>query len=140
MYMSESGAMTARTRSAGSELEAQENARTRLVRIKNWEELASQAKYRPADLADRCLISLRQLERYFKRYRSKTPRCWLREMQCDSARRLIENGYSTKAAAKEVHFCNEAEMCHQFQKFYKRPPQSFAPIPGKSRLNVARAQ
>ena len=80
----------------------------RLLRITNWEQRAAEAKYEPADLAGLCSISLRQLERHFREHKSVTPREWLRQLQCRKAGELIEKGYSTKAAAAEVHCSSEA--------------------------------
>jgi len=104
----------------------------RLMRITSWEDLAALAKYEAAELAARCFVSLRQLERHFMEHRGKTPRKWLRELQCRRARELIEKGYSTKAAATELHFSSAAEFCHQFRKVYGKSPQFFAPLPGNS--------
>jgi transcriptional regulator GlxA family with amidase domain len=98
-----------------------------LLRMTNLEELGAQAKYDPAGLAGLCSVSLRQLERHFRDHKGTTPRKWLRQLQCRKARELIEKGYSTKAAAAEVHCSSEAVLCHFFKKVYGRPPQFFAP-------------
>ena|SRR5437867_13038509 len=91
----------------------------RLRRIEDWEELAERALYDPANLAALCSISLRQLERHFRDHFTKTPRKWLREIQCRRARELIKKGYLTRVAAADLHFSSEAEFCHQFRKVFE---------------------
>jgi AraC-like DNA-binding protein len=110
------------------------SARQRLARITDWESLARRANYRSSDLAVACGVCLRQMERFFRQHLGKNPRRWLRELQCQKARQLIENGYSTKAAALELHFSSEAEFCHAFKRIFGETPQSFAPTPARETL------
>src|SRR5438552_236421 len=104
----------------------------RLLRITNWERLAIQAQFDPANLAGLCFVSLRQLERHFLREFHKTPRAWLRELQCKMARELIAQGYSNKAAAAELKFTSTTQFCRQFKKIFGVSPQTFAPRPKNS--------
>ena len=55
------------------------SAKTRLLRIKDWERLAQASHYSPEALASLCEISFRQPERFFGEYFGKTLRLWLRE-------------------------------------------------------------
>jgi AraC-like DNA-binding protein len=106
--------------------------RSRLVRIQDWEGLAIDAGYEPATIAALCPISLRQLERFFKLHFGKSPRAWAVELQCRRARELIERGYSNKAVVIELNFADESHLCHAFKKLYGCPPQTFAPLYGRS--------
>lgn len=112
----------------------------RLLRITNLEELAAKAKFDPGDFAALCLVSLRELERHFRKRHHKTPRTWLRELRCSLALPKLKEGYSTKAIAGELYFSSEAEFCHQFKKVYGKSPQHFAPLPPTSTRIVAPAQ
>ncbi len=92
-----------------------------------WEQVARQADFEPGKMASICLISERQLQRTFKQQLHSTPGRWLRQLQCRLAKELISRGYSSKAAAAELKFCNNAHFCREFKKVFGRPPQSFAP-------------
>jgi AraC-like DNA-binding protein len=102
--------------------------KTRLLRIKDWEQLAQDARYSPEALSALCGISLRQLERFFREFFRKTPRAWLRELQCQRAYHLICLGYSTGAAAESAYFTNASNFCRTFKKVFGKSPQSFSPI------------
>ncbi len=100
----------------------------RLLRIQEWEELAREAKFRPAVMAALCPVSLRQLERFFLSTFNKTPTQWTRELRCCVARQLISQGWSNKAVVAELHFANESHFCHEFKSVYRVSPQTFAPL------------
>jgi AraC-like DNA-binding protein len=99
----------------------------RLTRVQDWKQLAQAAEYRPADMAALCGISPRQLERYFHIKFQQTPRKWLRELQCRSARKLIQQGYSNIAVVAELKFASESHFCREFKKFHGFSPQTFSP-------------
>lgn len=94
---------------------------------RDWERLAREAGFRPARMSLLCSISERQLQRIFKTSFNCTPRQWLRQLQCRLAKELIAQGYSTKAAAAELHFATEAHFCREFKKVFGASPQCFAP-------------
>jgi AraC-like DNA-binding protein len=100
------------------------SVRQRLLRIQNWEALARRANYQPALMADLCPISLRHLERFFKRNFKKTPRAWTRTLRCELARRFIEQGWSNKAVVAELGFADASHFCHEFRKVYGVSPQN----------------
>jgi AraC family transcriptional regulator len=101
----------------------------RLDRIIGWEQLAKVADYQPCKLAALCGVSERQLQRFFRERRGKPPSDWLRELQCDIAKHLISQGYSTKAAAAESGFASSAHFCREFKKHFGTSPQTYAPVP-----------
>jgi AraC-like DNA-binding protein len=92
-----------------------------------WERLAKEAEFKPARMALLCSISERHLERIFKKQLKRTPRRWLRELQCRLARDLIAQGYSSKEAASESGFATSAHFCREFKKIFGASPQCFAP-------------
>jgi AraC family transcriptional regulator len=104
----------------------------RLTRIQEWEQLANAAEYRPANMAALCGVSPRQLERYFLFKFQVTPRKWLREFQCRSAKLLIQRGYSNVAVVAELKFASESHFCREFKKFHGVSPQTFSPSFGVS--------
>jgi transcriptional regulator GlxA family with amidase domain len=107
--------------------------RGRLLRVRDWEVLAKEAKFDPSIMAALCPVSLRQLERFFEKQFNRTPTEWARELRCRIAVELISQGWSTKAVASELRFANESHFCHQFKRVLGSPPQAFAPIHGCKR-------
>jgi transcriptional regulator GlxA family with amidase domain len=95
----------------------------RLSKVENWEQVAQKAKFRPADMAALCRVSLRQLERYFWQHFHQTPREWMRHTRCRLAIELLEEGFLNKAVARELHYGNESQLCHDFRKVYGKSPQ-----------------
>ena len=72
-------------------------------------------------------VSLRQLQRIFKKNFHTSPGPWLRQIRCEEAMRLIQRGYSSKATAAELKFSTEAHFCREFKKIFEVSPQHFAP-------------
>lgn len=103
---------------------------SRLLKVPDWEKLAADAGYQPEPMAALCLVSLRQLERFFKLQFGKSPTAWTRELRCRRASMLIATGYLTKAAAIELGFANSSHFCHEFKKVFGVSPQSFVPGAG----------
>jgi len=91
-----------------------------------WETVARKAHFRPSIMAALCAISLRQLERLFLDHFKEAPCPWARELRCRLAQERLANGFSTKAAAKELHFGSAAHLCHEFKRLYGIAPQTFA--------------
>lgn len=99
----------------------------KLIRSEDWEEVAKQAQFKPSRMATLCAVSQRHLQRIFKRHLRQTPSQWLRELQCRLAKKLISQGYSSKAAAAELNFASDAHFCREFKKIFGLSPQCFAP-------------
>jgi AraC-like DNA-binding protein len=99
-----------------------------LLTIDEWEQVAREAGFSSARMAELCAISERQLQRLFRKHLRCTPSHWLRELQCRIAKQLISQGYSNKAAAAEVKFATESHLCREFKKVFGTSPQTFAPL------------
>lgn len=100
--------------------------------MKEWEEVAREARYNPAKMAALCSISERQLQRLFQQHLKCTPSRWLRQLQCRLAKQLISQGYSNKAVASELRFSSQSHFCREFKKVFGTSPQTFAPSPDKT--------
>ena len=103
------------------------NADSPCLTAEGWERLARQAEYSLAKMASLLRLSLRHLERIFKNELHCTPTRWLRELRCRQAKRLIVQGYSTKAAAAALKYVSSAHFCRDFKRVFGVSPQCFAP-------------
>src|SRR6266700_657664 len=97
----------------------------RRLRVEKLETLARNAKFQPGKMAILWPISVRQMERIFQHEFQKSPRLWLRELQCRLAKELISQGYSNKSVTAELWFGSETHFCREFKKAFGSPPQSF---------------
>jgi transcriptional regulator GlxA family with amidase domain len=88
---------------------------TKLKDIKNWPELAQQAKWSAADLAKHCNVSVRTLHRHFLKHQGKNPKTWLAEQRQLNARELLCGGSSVK----EVAVCLGYKQPENFTRHYK---------------------
>jgi AraC-like DNA-binding protein len=93
----------------------------------DWERLAKEAGYNSSRMASLRGVSERHSQRLFKKHLGCSPTRWLRTLQCRLAKDLISQGYSSKAAAAELKFANDAHFCREFKKIFGVSPQKFAP-------------
>ena len=92
----------------------------------DWRANAKQANYCSNSLAQRCEVSRRQLERYFKTQFKQSPRAWLRRLRMEEARRLLSEGLSSKAAAYELGFKRPSHFSREFRHQVGVCPTAFA--------------
>jgi Helix-turn-helix domain len=70
----------------------------------------------PGRLAEMADISLRQLERYFAKDFTATPKAWLREQRMQSACNLLSDAHSVKDAAYTLCFRHPSHFCREFKR------------------------
>jgi len=95
---------------------------SRLTRVSNWEELAEEAGYNPKNLADRCGVSLRQLERFIPQATGKTPQRWLNDLRQQKACELIASGQSVKEVSIRLGYKQSSHFSREFKRFHGVPP------------------
>jgi AraC-like DNA-binding protein len=95
---------------------------SKLDRIGDWSNLATQAGYGALQLAELCGVSLRQLERYFKVSFGRPPQDWLNEACCREAENLLLNGLSVKAVSHRLGFKQASHFSRFFKQHSGRPP------------------
>src|SRR5688572_12800536 len=57
--------------------------------LPNWESLATTSQYRLPALAQLCQVSLRTLQRHFRKHYNLTLSEWMRELRLDRARMML---------------------------------------------------
>lgn len=97
----------------------------RAILIYEWEKLASISHYDVRELAKLCQLSVRQLERDFRRQYACTPRNWLNEQRLKIAGQLLLSGRSIKVVASELGFKQTSHFCRHFKLRHKQTPTQF---------------
>ena len=94
----------------------------RLQWIKQWEELARQANWSAAALAEKCDVSLRTLERYFTEKTGKCPQAWLCELRQQQAIELLRRGCKVKETAEFLGYKHATHFSREFKKHWGHAP------------------
>jgi transcriptional regulator GlxA family with amidase domain len=89
---------------------------------KDWAELGRQANYSTARLAALCGVSVRQLERDFRKTVCQSPKRWLNELRLRSARKLLQDGGSVKETALSSGYKHPQHFSRDFRKFFGASP------------------
>ena len=92
----------------------------------SWEHLAKQAQYRPRQMANLCAVSLRTVQRHFRKHYSLCVTEWLRDVRMEEAKRRILAGDSIKAVAIDLGFKQLSHFSHVFKATFGIAPSFFA--------------
>ena len=95
---------------------------SRLIRVTNWEGLAEEAGYNAKKLAERCGVSLRQLERFIPRATGKPPQQWLNYLRQQKAIGLIASGASVKETSFRLGYKQSSHFSRAFKRFHGVAP------------------
>lgn len=91
----------------------------------DWENMAVVAKYDARELAKLTRLSVRQLQRDFRRRFARTPQDWLNEKRLKEAETLLLSGQSVKAVAIGLGFKQVSHFCRQFKSYRNVTPTRF---------------
>jgi transcriptional regulator GlxA family with amidase domain len=97
---------------------------SRLDYIDNWDQLATHAHFRVAELARNCGVSERQLRRYFLQRFGISPRDWIMKVRLSRVRGLLAAGKSVKEVAAQVGFNHQSNFSRSFKQHYNATPSS----------------
>jgi AraC-like DNA-binding protein len=81
----------------------------------HWKQLAAAAQYDSGKLAKLSHMSLRQLQRVFKRELGRSPQDMLNEQQLDAARQLLLSGKAVKEVALQLGYKHPNNFCRYFK-------------------------
>ena len=98
---------------------------SRLVRIRDWNELGRLAGYKPAKLARMCGVSLRHLQRFFLSNFSQGPHEWLNRQRMLAAAALLLENRPLRLICAELGFKQLSHFCRMFKEQIGRTPDEF---------------
>lgn len=93
-----------------------------LDQVRDWDGLARAAAYRPSQLAALCQVSLRTLQRHFKKHYALQVRSWLKDARMNSAYAHIQSGSSVKEAAFDLGYTQLSHFSRDFKKHFGIAP------------------
>src|SRR5690349_1686807 len=90
-----------------------------------WGKLAGRAHYDANALAKLLHLSVRQLQRQFRRQLNRSPQDWLYDQRIKEAKQLLLSGQSVKAVALELGFRQSSHFCRRFKSQTSMTPSQF---------------
>jgi AraC-like DNA-binding protein len=94
-------------------------------KIENLEKMAAAACYDGKELAKMSKISVRQLQRIFRRQYGLSPQAWLDEQRLKISQKLLLSGRSVKMVALELRFKQVSHFCRRFKTYHHLTPSQF---------------
>lgn len=95
-----------------------------LERVDDWERLAREARYSPRELAHLCHISLRTLERHFKKNYRVTVTKWLKNLRLQAAYHKLLAGKSVKEVAFDLDYKQLSHFSRDFKVEFGLSPSA----------------
>ena len=105
-------------------------ASVRRIPSGDWESLAVAAQFRPSAVAERCGISLRTVQRHFKKNYGTTLSEWLREFRLKLAYERLSAGESIKSVAYGLGYKQLSHFSRDFKRTFGSAPK-FLQVDGK---------
>ena len=93
--------------------------------IQNWESLAHQCSYRVSRLAKLCQVSVRTLQRHFRKYYDLTLSEWLRELRLEQSRSMLKDAPCVKMVAFDLGYKQPSHFTRDFKLRYGIPPKTW---------------
>lgn len=91
------------------------NTKLNQIEIRDWPELAREAKWSALAMAKECGVSVRTLHRHFLKHMGKNTRTWLTEQRRQKALDLLYNGSSVKETAGVLNYAQPNNFTRQFK-------------------------
>ena len=99
-----------------------------LLTVYKLEALAVMSRYDAKILAGICDLSVRQLQREFKRRFQRSPQQWLDEQRIKASQQLLLLGQPVKAVAFELGFKSSSHFSRRFKSQFRMTPSEFTEI------------
>lgn len=106
------------------------------MKQRDWAENLSDVpvarRYNAKQVAARLGISLRQLQRLFRKHLGATPQSWLRERRLEAARRMLITASSVKEVAFFLGFSSQEQLARDFRRHFGVKPSTLLEKPAQS--------
>jgi AraC-like DNA-binding protein len=89
----------------------------------SWESLAFDCNFRIGKLAKTCQVSVRTLQRHFRKHYDLTLREWLREARLEKSRTMLPDAGCIKTVAYELGYKQPSHFTRDFKQRYGVPPK-----------------
>jgi AraC-like DNA-binding protein len=99
----------------------------------SWQSVAIAANFKPAAIAERCGLSLRTIQRYFKKHYGVTLSHWLRNYRLQLAYERLTKGESIKSVAYSLGYKQLSHFSRDFKATYGCAPRFLDPTDHKCR-------
>jgi AraC-like DNA-binding protein len=97
----------------------------RIACEESWEQMGLRANFRAREMARLCDLSLRQLEREFRRRLGRSPQSWLNERRILAAGELLLAGVPIKKLSPDLGFKQVSHFHRQFKCRTGMTPMQF---------------
>ncbi len=94
---------------------------SRLNEIKDWPGLIRDVGYNVTAAAQKCGVSIRQLQRFLRRATGMSPKKWFNQLRQSRAPSLLESGKSVKEVAYELKY-TRSHFSRAYKQFHNKPP------------------
>jgi AraC-like DNA-binding protein len=91
--------------------------------VQEWEALAKEVNFKPSELADACGVSLRTLQRHFRKQYKVTVSGWLRMFRLRQAYSRLKTGESVKGVAYDLGYKQLSHFSRDFKNCYGVAPR-----------------
>jgi len=98
-----------------------------LNRIADWEGLAGKSNYSATNVAQRCHVSRRQLQRFFVQTKGQSPHYWLNELRQNKALVFMQRGDSVKEVAGQMGYSQASNFSRDFKRYHGVSPSEITP-------------
>jgi AraC-like DNA-binding protein len=88
----------------------------------SWERLAGKVQYKPALLARECGVSLRTLQRHFKKTYRTTASEWMRKLRMREAYARLQEGFRVKEVAIDLGYKQMSHFSRDFKAAFGISP------------------
>ena len=89
---------------------------------KDWLDRARNADWKAGELAKRCGVSLRTLQRFFIQKFGTTPKVWLFQQRQMEAANQLQRGRWIKETAIDLGYNHQTQFSREFKKHWGYPP------------------
>lgn len=90
--------------------------------IDNWESQAAECCFNASNLAARCDVSLRHLQRHFQQQYGLKLQKWLNELRLSKAYELLREANSVKEVTFELGYKQVSHFSREFKRYHGIPP------------------